>query len=350
MKADGFMLTVMWKNKPALAAALLLLPQLAAAERQEQCLLEKIRNAADNTTVAQLRAACRSGSLRVTSTPAMQTNAEHAAVNTAEQESATVENRLSREMQAFDNPYAITTHRPNYFIFAYQFNKPNDAPYNQAYPADNISFRNAEAKFQLSLKFPLALNLFGDNMDLMAGYTNRSFWQVFNHHLSAPFRETNHEPEIWLRWRTDIEQDGWTARVFNVGLEHQSNGQSGLLSRSWNRVYAAAVVERDNLALGLRLSRRIPEKPASDDNPDIEQYIGGIEFTAVHHAGNHVSSMMLRTAPDTGRSALQLDYSYPFYKNLRGYIQYYDGFGESLIDYNYHSRSLGFGIQLGGWL
>lgn len=343
------MLTVMWKNKTLLAAALFL-PRLAAAEPQDQCLLEQLRSATENTTVAQLREACRAGSLSVTPAPAMQTLGEHAAANPAEQQPATVENRLSREMQAFDNPYAITTHRPNYFIFAYQFDKPNDTPYNQAFPADNISFRNAEAKFQLSLKFPLALNLFDDNMDLMAGYTNRSFWQVFNHHLSAPFRETNHQPEIWLRWRTDVERDGWTARVFNVGLEHQSNGQSGLLSRSWNRVYTAAVAERENVALGLRLSKRIPEKMSSDDNQDIEKFIGGVEFTAVHHAGNHVSSVMFRIAPDTGKSALQLDYSYPFYKNLRGYIQYYDGFGESLIDYNYHSRSLGFGIQLGGWL
>ncbi len=344
------MLTVMWKNKPVLLAALLLLPQAAHAGVQEQCLLEKLRNAADSTTVAQLREQCQHAALPLSAAPAPQTHNQPLPGPPVVTDSTSVEQRLSKEMQAFDNPYAITTHRPNYFIFAYQFDHPNDAPYNAAYPEDNISFRNAEAKFQLSLKFPLALNLFGDNMDLMAGYTNRSFWQVFNHHLSAPFRETNHEPEIWLRWRTDVEKDGWTARVFNVGLEHQSNGQSGLLSRSWNRVYTAAVVERDNLALGLRLSKRIPEKMASDDNPDIEKYIGGVEFTAVHHAGHHVTSLMLRTAPDTGKSALQIDYSYPFYKNLRGYIQYYDGFGESLIDYNYHSRSLGFGIQLGGWL
>lgn len=29
-------------------------------------------------------------------------------------------------------------------------------------------------------------------------YTNQSFWQMYNRDYSEPFRETNHEPAIWL--------------------------------------------------------------------------------------------------------------------------------------------------------
>lgn len=347
------MSTVTSASKALLLPMLLLVQPVEAASTEEQCLLEQLRGAAATTTVEQLRQRCQpvvAGMEAASSLPAAQVSPAVLASAPEAPAQTSVEKRLSSEMQAYDNPFVMTTHRPNYFIFAHQFNNPNEAPYAAAFPGDDIAFRNWEAKFQLSLKFPLALNIFGDNGDLMAGYTNRSFWQVFNHHLSAPFRETNHEPELWFRWRSGLREGSWAARVFNLGFNHQSNGQAGSLSRSWNRLFAAAVVERNNLALGLRLSKRIPEKSGSDDNPDIERYIGGVELTAVHHASNHVSSLMLRTAPDTGRSALQLDYSYPLYKNLRGYIQWYDGYGESMIDYNYRSRSLGFGIQLGGWL
>lgn len=58
---------------------------------------------------------------------------------------------------------------------------------------------DTEAQFQLSLKTPFGINLFNMNIDVYGAYSVRSFWQVCNDQESAPFRETNHEPEIWLQ-------------------------------------------------------------------------------------------------------------------------------------------------------
>lgn len=39
-----------------------------------------------------------------------------------------------------------------------------------------------------------------------------------------------------------------------------------------------------------------------------------------------------------------LDYSYPIYKNLYLYVQYFNGYGESLADYNRSIERVGVGF------
>lgn len=327
-------------------------PAVADQDAAEKCWLEMMRVLPPGTTLAELRAQCAA----VTGQPIAQTApepvpapvAETAA--TSEERNVHVNERLAGEWQAYDNPFALALYRPNYFIYGYQFSEPNTAPFQSTLTAGNAKFQNIEAKFQISLKFPLALNLIGDNGDLIVGYTNRSFWQMFNHSLSSPFRETDHEPEAWFRWRTDYDLWGGKVRVFNAGFDHQSNGQSGTLSRSWNRLYLESLYERGRLALNLRLWHRLNEAPGSDDNPDITNYMGHFELTGIYHTGQSEFSVMLRHVPGTGHGAVQADWSYPLYKNLRAYLQWFDGYGESLIDYNHRTRSIGLGVQLGEWL
>ncbi|MDR7148197.1 phospholipase A1 [Hydrogenophaga palleronii] len=333
----------------------------ADVDATEICLLERLRSMPPTATLAEVRRSCQQAEMVPTeSAPAIATATEAVAVAVPEEATgpvadaepvvANTSSRLAGEWAAYDNPYALTLNRPSYLVLARQFSVPNSAPFQAAFPEVAPALDRNEAKFQISLKVPLALNLFDGRADLIAGYTNRSFWQVFNKEISSPFRETNHEPEVWMRWRSDLSLLGGRFRVISLGFNHQSNGQAGPLSRSWNRVFLESLYERGPFALNARVWQRLSEDAAKDDNPDMVDYMGRFELTGIYRLGESEFSAMFRRNLSTRKGAYQLDWSYPLFKNLRGYLQWFDGYGESLIDYNHRTRSLGIGVQLGGWL
>ena len=323
----------------------------------EICLLERLRSMPPTVTLAEVRQSCQPTDVaQAESAPAVAAEAAPEGVTVPDEDAdaepvvASTSSRLAGEWAAYDNPYALTLNRPSYLLLGRQFSTPNSAPFQAAFPEVSSTLHRDEAKFQISLKVPLALNLFDGQADLIAGYTNRSFWQVFNKEVSSPFRETNHEPEVWMRWRSDLSLLGGRFRVISLGFNHQSNGQAGPLSRSWNRVFLESLYERGPFALNARVWQRLSEDAAKDDNPDIVDFMGRFELTGIYRQGESEFSAMFRRNLSTRKGAYQLDWSYPLYKNLRGYLQWFDGYGESLIDYNHRTRSLGIGVQLGGWL
>jgi phospholipase A1 len=199
----------------------------------------------------------------------------------------------------------------------------------------------------------LLVSLFNDTFDIYAGYTNRSFWQIY-HEESSPFRETNHEPELWVQFHPGWEILGFKNTWNSFGINHQSNGQGGVLSRSWNRVFAWLTLERGNFAMSFKPWLRISEKESNDDNPDITDYLGHYEFSATCSLGRNVLSLMSRNNLESGfeKGAVELSWSFPLWEwpYLRGYLQYFNGYGRSLIDYNEHSNTIGLGVSLTDWL
>ncbi|QUN06505.1 phospholipase A [Shewanella yunxiaonensis] len=266
-----------------------------------------------------------------------------------------VEERVNKELQASDNPFVIMPHKVNYFLPITYSSSPNTTPFAAEMEQGDYALDHAEAKFQISFKFPLAYKVFGDNGHLFFAYTNQSWWQVYNKNSSSPFRETNHEPELFMLFNNDWKIGDFTNSFFGFGAVHQSNGRSGSLSRSWNRVYGNMVFDNGPMAFSLKVWWRIPESdkkydgdPHGDDNPDIEDYLGHFEFTALYGPGKHRFSLMLRNNLKTSnnRGAAQLTWSYPILGNLRIYAQYFNGYGESLIDYNAHTERIGLGVAL----
>lgn len=264
----------------------------------------------------------------------------------------TLSERWELEPEDKQGRFRITAYRPTYALFARYSGNPNRRPSTPApgHQLDTpLSLDNIEAKFQLSFKTKAAQNLFGDNGDLWFGYTQQSSWQVFNSINSAPFRETNYEPEAFLSLRTDARFLGFDWRLLNLGVVHQSNGRDLPLSRSWNRVYAQFGLERGNLSLFVRPWLRINESASTDDNPGITNYMGHGDLLAVYHHGKHEFSALTRYSSVGNRATMQLDWHFPLLGALKGYVQVFSGYGETLVDYNIRQNTIGVGVSLTQW-
>jgi phospholipase A1 len=241
----------------------------------------------------------------------------------------------------------ITFHRSNYALaFSYNFT-PNPAPLQEVDPAKTLT--KAEVTFQLSFKARLWRDIFGKDIVLWFGYTQRSFWQLYNFDDSSPFRETNYEPEMLFNIGTRFSFLGLQARFIQFGVNHQSNGQSEPLSRSWNRLVANIGIERGDLSLLLKGWYRIPD--VDDDNPGLTHFVGSGELWAYYFLKKHRLAVMVRDNLNfrENRGAIQLEWSFPLFAMVGGYVQYFLGYGESLLDYNHRVNRIGVGFILSDW-
>lgn len=253
------------------------------------------------------------------------------------------------DKESRDTGFPITPYRSNYILPVTYNSTPNQEPIQADDP--NKEVKNYEVTFQISFKIKLWQDILDKDMDLWVGYTQRSFWQLYNVSDSSPFRETNYEPEFLLNFRTDYRLLGLRSRFLNIGFNHQSNGQSEPLSRSWNRLVANFGFERDNLTFILNTWYRIPEDEADDDNPNIEDYLGYGQINVFYFWRAHRFGLFVRNNLDVddNRGAFQLEWSFPLLKTMSGYIQYFNGYGESLLDYNADSNRIGIGFILKDW-
>jgi phospholipase A1 len=326
-----------------LAASLLAASFAARADTLQDCLLEGLETATDTTTVAQLRERCRQQGAGVDE-PA----APPAPVAATTDRPSAVERRLQQDFSAQERDFLLTAHRPNFLLPLAYNSKPNDKPFTDIDPAAP-ELDNAEVQFQVSIKFPLVRQLWGDN-DLLMAYTARSWWQFYNDddQVSEAFRETNYEPEVFLRHYGGPELLGGRIAGFDVGINHQSNGRGEALSRSWNRVMGQTVLDYGDLAVALRAWYRIPEDDEDDDNPKMHRYLGYGDVRTVWAPNRNTFSFMLR--PGTEEFAYELTWSYPISEWLRVYALYFNGFGESLLDYDQRVERVGIGFALTDYL
>lgn len=253
--------------------------------------------------------------------------------------------REALERQATLNPVAITVYKRNY-LMPYTYNaRPNGEAFRAI--SEDSDIDRGEVKFQFSIKVGLFDDVFGDNGDLYFAYTQRSWWQAFNGDASSPFRETNYEPELFMSFDNSTMLGGWTNTANRVGLVHQSNGRSDPLSRSWNRIYVDSIWQKGNWTLSVAPFWRVPESENDDDNPDIENYVGYADITTSYLFSNqHEITWLARGNPGKGNFGNQIDYSFPLHGKIRGFVQYYEGYGESLIDYDHYNRRIGLGFSL----
>jgi phospholipase A1/A2 len=290
--------------------------------------------------LARLIALCALGG--AISAPAQQpTDADaeeaDAAAATRAADGRNVFENLRRDRGAFSlvsEPQGLSYHKPIYLM---------PLTWSHDYAGDRT-----ELIFQISLKQRLF------NRNFFFGFTQKSFWQVYNTDDSRPFRETNYNPELFYRWKPEWSR---APRLgFDIGFDHESNGNELPDSRSWNRMIGAIYHETPTRLLHLRLWYRLPEDddraaddPKRDDNPDIHRYYGYGELRVqqrLRGERGHKAALMLRGNPGAGYGAVELRYSAPFSDWAFWTLHLWHGYGESLIDYNRSVTRVGAGFML----
>ncbi len=235
----------------------------------------------------------------------------------------------------------------------------SDNPLNNATGA--LPYETTETRIQLSVRTKIAEGLLTQDQptardSLWFGYTQQSYWQLFNGTLSRPFRVTDHEPEFVYVYPTDTPlPGGWRLRYSGLGVVHQSNGQALPLSRSWNRVYLMSGMERgDDFRVQARVWARLPETLAKDDNPDISDYVGRAEVAGFWNVNrdNTLALTLRHSLRTTARGSVRAEWlrtlgsSPRASSGLRLHTQLFSGYGDSLLDYNRRRTVLGIGLSL----
>jgi outer membrane phospholipase A len=213
------------------------------------------------------------------------------------------------------------------------------------------------AKFQISLRYQLfdgrgaLANRLAWIDDLYLSYSQTSLWDLGD--LSKPFKDSSYRPRLFFS-NYDLVRflDGQLRVGVETGFGHESNGKEGEESRSFNMLYA-----RPTLTLGDPAGLRFFAAPlihnyiADSENRDLKDYRGYVDWVlGFGSKGGLDFWATLRKGNRSDFGSMELNLSYPLSKlsggDLTGWLtlQYFNGYGESLLDYN---RKLDSQLRLG---
>ncbi len=217
------------------------------------------------------------------------------------------------------------------------------------------------AKFQVSFKYRV-LNVAGalaKKAPALAGlhlaYTQTSLWDWNSE--SRPFYDSSYKPELLYSWDELVggKPGGWFRCDLQGGVQHESNGKSGVDSRSLNIAYLRPtfVFGRDDYLQFTLIPRVWTYVTSLSENPDLEDYRGYGDLRAVlgWQRGLQISALG-RIGDDGDHGSLQFDVTYPMMRRFRGsfslylHAQYFTGYGESLLGYRERSSVFRAGISL----
>ena len=258
-----------------------------------------------------------------------------------------VEAREMKQEKISYKDFAIALYKPTYILPYYYTGSPDTAAYQGTTP-NNERLKNAEIKYQISLKVPVWKNMFGSSTSLYFAYTQLSYWQLYA--PKAFMRENDYEPEVFFANHVDWHLfNKWNLNFLNVGAEHQSNGFGNSLERSWNRLYLDAIASNDNWMVDIK-PWYILSKNANNTN--IANYLGYVKVIVAYKYHQQVFTIQGYNLIEHGgkRPSAEVTWSFPLTKYIKGYLQAFSGYGQSLIEYNHHTNSAGIGLSFNDWI
>lgn len=237
---------------------------------------------------------------------------------------------LTRSLQSIP---AFTIYKDNYIITGISLT------------GEKITKYNSDAKFQISLRHRLFRRLLPWKTYLFLTYTQKSFWDIYR--KSAPFTENNYNPTLGIG-RNFIE-NGELRGIGYFQFEHESNGRDSIWSRSWNRLTFTGICIMDQ-NYSLQAKAWIAMMVAKE-NKHITRYCG-IGYLAGAYTSNdnrlNCSVLMIKRGGWNLNANWQLEFAYRLFRldNQYLFVQFYNGYGESMIDYNKFQRYLRVGFVI----
>lgn len=203
---------------------------------------------------------------------------------------------------------------------------------------------NSDVKFQLSIAQRLTKSKLPFDTYLFIQYTQKAFWNVFQE--SLPMRDLNFNPGIGLG-HLIIRHNKFIGKGYLM-LEHESNGKDSTASRSWNRISMAAdVVLTKNWEVQFQTWIPIVD---GKYNKDLLKYKGIFQMAGNFRTDNRrFNCALILTKRKTWWSFnTQVELSYKFNNNENQYffLQYYNGYGENLLEYNKFKSMLRIGFVI----
>lgn len=267
-----------------------------------------------------------------------------------------LQNRINKQFKSTgEAKFALMPYRRNYFVYSLLQNGLNEQPYIENDPYTVIEGKAQELQLQVSIMVPVWDRMFGSPLSIYAAYTNRSFWQVFAEAHSSPFRETNHEPEVWFWYHYDLEFGDVRLPMAWLGYTHQSNGKWEPLSRGWDRLFAQFFASYDSVDLSWKpwvsiwndeTYRGLDGTKHSDYTP----YVGDGELTLTYaYRHNNASVHWNYSFAGISYGGVTADLEVPITDYLSLYGRYFYGYGENLVDMDYRSNTLSFGFCVNDW-
>ena len=208
----------------------------------------------------------------------------------------------------------------------------------------NPTGANSDVKFQLSISQRLTKSRLPFDTYLFIQYTQKAFWNVFQE--SLPMRDLNFNPGIGLG-HLIVHKNKYIGKAYLM-LEHESNGKDSINSRSWNKVsFFGSVILNKNWELQAKTWIPIID---SDNNRDILKYNGIFQIGLNYRTDNQ---RLQCGAIFTQRKAwfgfnTQIEVSYKFNERENQYlfVQFYNGYGENLLEYNKYKNMIRVGFVI----
>ena len=234
--------------------------------------------------------------------------------------------------RAFDNHPYFGIYNDNYFIFG-----PAIGP--------KITRKNTNIKFQISIAQRLTKSTLPLGTYLYLFYTQKVMWNVLE--KSMPMTDLNFNPGIGLA-KPLFVKNRFIGKVI-LCLEHESNGRDEDASRSWNKISLGANIMVDPMLM-VHGKFWIPIVDGMN-NKDILDYSGiyqvGLQMFSPNRRFNLGITLVKRRGWNLNYNSI-IELSYRLWKrdNQFLFMQYYNGYGEDLLEYNKFHSQLRVGIVI----